>query len=153
MTDGEAEFAGLDQDSSADLFEQALMEYGKLDCGSPMGFVPPTWHGNDHLVGHCLEHGITYCETRFHIWHLKHIPQRVFNFPLSMFSNTESMLKKSASVSGFLTKNMANLSMRMVFHPVDFESKEKTDVMGALVEVLQETRIPCCYGDWLQNSE
>jgi len=68
LTNGEAEFAGLDYHASNHLLQCALEAWYKLDLGTPNGFVPPTWFGNAYLLKQCQANGLSSYGSRWFIW-------------------------------------------------------------------------------------
>lgn len=145
LTDGEAEFAGLERRVGERLLDAALGEFRELKCGLPFGFVPPTWYAPDWLEHEVFRRGITAYEKRFFI---SRSGVSKFNFPLSMIANTESRFRLSVATAKKMVR-FGNGALRLALHPVDFATPQRSDRMMELIDEMLMRHRPAQYAELL----
>ena len=118
LTSQAAEFAGLSENDSAQVLDSSLKAFSLLNCGEPLGFVPPTWWDCPSLKSQVKERGVFLYETRYCLWNLID-QQKYYSLPLSLFSTNRSTHRLSI----FLCQNAMTIKapFKMALHPVDFK--------------------------------
>lgn len=140
LTSNEAEFAGLNKESSASLLEEALSLWQALEVGPPTAFVPPTWHANPFLVSQVLERGMLY-EGRF--W-IQNKNKKILSGAIS-FAGLPKIL---GPASFTYAKQLLNTPVgvpRMALHPVDFPRRRES--IHYLIRLVLAKRRWIKYGD------
>jgi hypothetical protein len=145
LTNGEAEFAGLDRKAGRQLLLQALQQYNQLQCGIPFGFTPPTWYAPDWLEEEAYRFGVTVYEKRLSI---SRNGRSRFSFPLSFFAGNDHRFRLSVETARkMLIFNRGFL--RLALHPIDFSTEERRRMVFQLLEELQKKNRPASYAELL----
>jgi predicted deacetylase len=129
QTNYEAEFAGLNKQDAAELWELSQKAWNALELGEMIGFVPPTWHISS-IAQKIITKEIPFFETRCF---LKNPHRNYFSLPLSLFGENHKTWKKSFALCQAMG-NLPLLSSRLVLHPVDFERNEFQKALWEWIE-------------------
>lgn len=124
LTHREAEFAGLSEQESAKLLQQAINAWGAIfkECfpeipvTAPAAFVAPTWFGNKYLPSQVTNEHLIY-ESRFHL--IKPNCKRYFS-PVASFAGIPNYLLKPAIKFGETILKSPLGIPRIALHPTDF---------------------------------
>lgn len=140
ITNNEAEFAGLSKYQIRKLLKNALaawddLSQGKIEC---CGFVAPTWHAPRIIIKQALDLGFKTVGTRFLWWweNEKGSLQKEWSIPLSMFSNDTKKLEQSLAWARKANSFFHENRVRLLLHPVDFDSPQKAALMKTFLDDL-----------------
>ncbi len=132
LTDNEAEFAGLDEWDSFVLLEQATERWNALSLPPLSGFVPPAWYGNPFLKKQVLEKFAFY-DGRFTVAGKSRNCPRNFSPAISL----AGLPRWSLPLVTLLAKIILHMPfgvLRLVFHPVDFETLGEKKILSLVKE-------------------
>lgn len=131
----QAEFAGLNRQTSEVLVEQAL---SSLSSQMPMvkGFVAPTWHAPYFLPQICASMGLEFYESRLWMGTLK---RKNYSFPLSFPSLAgDELWLKALDMAVKLAP--LPIPLRLVLHPEDVQTPLRRERVGYLLKKLAKYR-------------
>jgi predicted deacetylase len=134
ITNNEAEFSGLNLESTNSLIGKGLELWPSKVLGTPNGFVAPTWHANSFLKQAVISHGILTYEERFNINSLINTQKKKhFCLPLSFagIPGGISLWKKALKL--LLT---LKIPFRLVLHPHDFATPTQKEHTLELIRTL-----------------
>ena len=129
LTNNEAEFAGLGAWDSFTLLEQAMERWNALSLPILSGFVPPAWYGNPFLKKQVLKK-FEFYDGRFAVAGNK-------NWRFSPAVSFAGLPRRSLSLVTLLAKIILHMPfgvLRLVFHPVDFESMGEEKILSLVKE-------------------
>ncbi len=134
LTNNEAEFAGLDVLDSSALLEQAMERWNALSLPSISGFVPPAWYGNPFLKKQVLEK-FEFYDGRFAVAGKSRNGKRTFS-PAVSFAGLPGWSLPLVTLSAKIILHMPLGVLRLVFHPVDFESLGEEKILSLVKEFI-----------------